>query len=206
MAHSAQDMVDTDLRARGITSRPVLNAMLHTPREAFIPNELHDQAYADRALPIGHQQTISQPYIVARILELAELKPHFHILDVGTGSGYLAAVASRLVQQVSTIERIPELAQQAQRRFQSLSLTNIQIHLGNATLAWTPHTLFDAILVSCAIPEAPPTLLDQLAKSARLIIPIGHPHKTQQLCCYQKLPNGTLNCTEHLPVRFVPML
>src|SRR4051794_2380372 len=165
-----KEMVERQLRARGIRDERVLAAMDHVQREDFVPAELRGAAYEDAALPIGHAQTISQPYMVARICEELRLRGGERVLDVGTGSGYQAAVLAELAAEVHTIERIPELAVRAR---EALAGTGVHVHVGDGTLGLAEHAPFDAIAVAAATDEPPPALLDQLAKHGRLVIPVG---------------------------------
>src|SRR5271169_1272822 len=168
-----QLMVDSQLRARGISDARVLDVMLRVPRHQFIPEAYRDQAYEDHPVPIGDGQTISQPYIVALMLESLRLAPTDRVLEVGTGSGYVTALLAELTAQVFSIERHPALAESARSVLAMLGYTNARIFTGDGTLGLHAHAPFDAILVSAAAPDLPPVLLDQLRESGRMIIPVG---------------------------------
>ncbi|NWK55389.1 protein-L-isoaspartate(D-aspartate) O-methyltransferase [Verrucomicrobiaceae bacterium N1E253] len=199
-------MIKRQLQDRGIHDPLVLEAMRTTPRESFLPKELTGQAYEDRPLPIGHGQTISQPYIVALMLQLAQITPESRVLDVGTGCGYMAAVVAGISPHVCTIETIPELTQAAMQHFQTLGISHIDARTGDAKLGWPEDKSFDAILVSCASHQAPEALLRQLKPNGHLIIPISGTHPYQTLTDYQRKPDGSLSHSNHIPVRFVPMV
>lgn len=166
-------MIEVDLRGRGISDSRVLMAMAEVPREEFVPEALRDEAYDDRALPIGFHQTISQPFTVAFMLESLRLRSGDKVLEIGTGSGYAAAVLSQLVATVHTVERIPELAQAAQRRLQRLGIRNVQVHVGDGSLGLPEHEPFDAIVVTAAAEVLPPPFAKQLADGGRLVLPLG---------------------------------
>jgi protein-L-isoaspartate(D-aspartate) O-methyltransferase len=199
-------MVNRQLAARGIRDPGVLEAMSTVPREVFVPIDQVYFAYADSPVPIGQGQTISQPYIVALMTEALELGPDEKVLEVGTGSGYAAAVLSRIAQEVYTVERHLELARAAQARFRQLGYDNIQVHVGDGTLGWIEHAPYDAIVVTAGGPEVPDPLLEQLAVDGRLVIPVGGRPDMQQLVrvrrkseqSYQREPLGS--------VRFVPLV
>ena len=197
-------MVETQIEQRGVSDGLVLEAMRSIPRHVFIPPEHRHLAYADGALPIANGQTISQPYIVALMTELLELKGQEKVLEIGTGSGYQAAILSHLAREVHTIERHVSLARSAARLFEELKLTNIQTHVGDGTLGLTGFAPFAAIIVTAAAPEAPQALLDQLEDDGRLVIPVG-PRGEQYLERWRKL--GDHYRREHiLPVAFVPLI
>ncbi len=166
-------MVREQLEARGIRDPRVLEAMRQIPRHLFVRPEDLQWAYADGPLPIGFGQTISQPYIVARMTELLELQGPEKVLEIGTGSGYQAAILGRLAREVHTVERIPQLAQQARERLEALGLHNVHVHVGDGTLGWPQAAPYDAILVTAAAPEVPEPLLHQLAPGGRLVAPVG---------------------------------
>lgn len=168
-----QRMVDDQLLGRDITDRRVLEAMRAVPRHAFLPADLSHQAYADAPLPIGYQQTISQPYIVALMTELAGLRGPETVLEVGTGSGYQAAVLGYLAAKVYTIERIPELAQSARDALRRLTMVNVQVVEGDGSLGLPEYAPYDAILVTAAAPRVPQVLHEQLVEGGRLILPVG---------------------------------
>lgn len=174
-------MVKHQLKRRHIFDQAVLSAMGTTPRECFVPPRYQDSAYADSPLPIPEGQTISQPYIVAYMLQSLYLKPTHQVLEIGTGSGYAAAVLSQIVSQVYTIEWYPYLAEYAQERFNQLHLTNIQLKQGDGSTGWPEYAPYDGILVSAGGPKVPRVLLDQLAIGGRLVIPVGQETNRQDL-------------------------
>jgi protein-L-isoaspartate(D-aspartate) O-methyltransferase len=201
-----ETMLREHLMARGICDPRVLEAMAQVPREQFVPAELKKHAYDDRPLPIGHEQTISQPYIVASMIALARITPDSVVLDVGTGCGYMAAVIASIAKQVCTLECIPELAEMAARNFETLGITNIEARLSDGNLGWPEDRQFDAILVSCAPTHVPENLLKQLKPGGRMILPISRGGLHQILTSYNKAPDGKIEMTEHMAVRFVPMV
>jgi protein-L-isoaspartate(D-aspartate) O-methyltransferase len=198
-------MVETQIRSRGIKHDGVLRSMLDVPRHEFVPETDRPRAYEDRPLPIGLDQTISQPYIVALMTELADPKPNHRVLEVGTGSGYQAAVIARLVAQVYSIEIIPEHAESAAARLQRLGLKNLEVRAGNGYLGWPERAPFDAILVTAGATEVPQPLLDQLKSGGRMIIPIGNGPNDQVLKVVEKNLSGKVESRDVLPVRFVPL-
>jgi protein-L-isoaspartate(D-aspartate) O-methyltransferase len=183
----------------------VIQAMATVPRHEFVPKELQDLAYANRPLPIGHGQTISQPYIVALMTELAELRPDDVVLEVGTGSGYQAAVLATLVRQVYTIEIIPQLGQQAETDLRRLGYANVQVRIGDGYHGWPEQAPFDAILVTAAPDQIPTPLLEQLRPGGRLVVPVGPAGQTQWLKLLRKDENGSVQEEDVLPVGFVPL-
>ncbi|HUG65318.1 MAG TPA: protein-L-isoaspartate(D-aspartate) O-methyltransferase [Gaiellaceae bacterium] len=197
-------MVETQLRRRGIADERVLAAMARVPRELFVPESLRDYAYVDGALPIGHRQTISQPFVVATICQLLELEGHEHVLDVGTGSGYQAAVLAELAAQVVTIERIPELADSAREALACAGYENVVVHLGDGSLGFPERAPFDAIAVAAAAPSVPPALYAQLAEGGRVVVPRGT-RWGQELVLVAHTLGGPVE-RRSLPVRFVPLL
>ena len=201
--HLRHQMVQYQIASRGVTDERVLEAMRQVPRHRFVPLDYHDQAYDDRPLPIGSGQTISQPYIVAFMTEQLALKENDKALEVGTGSGYQAAVLARLVRQVHTIERVAELAERAEIIFKELNLTNIKVHIGDGSLGWPPNSPYQAILITAAAPACPPALLEQLDLGGRMIIPVGERFH-QSLELWQRDEDG-LHCRDILPVMFVPL-
>jgi protein-L-isoaspartate(D-aspartate) O-methyltransferase len=193
------------LRQRGIRDHNVLRAMELVPRDLFVDPAFEDHAYKDIALPIECGQTISQPYVVAFMTEKLELGPHHKVLEIGTGSGYQAAVLSHLCRRVYTVERWRELQKAAERRFAKLGITNVTTIIGDGWLGWPPQAPFDRIIVTAAAPEAPPALIDQLKVGGRLIVPLGETRDTQQLVQIDKSEAG-ISETPLLPVRFVPLV
>jgi protein-L-isoaspartate(D-aspartate) O-methyltransferase len=199
-----QHMIDVQLRARGISDPRILDAMLRVPREPFVPESFRPQAYEDHPLPIGNDQTISQPYVVALMLEMLQLKPTDTVLEIGTGSGYLTALLAELAAQVDSIERHPALAANARGVLAALGYSNVQIYTGDGTSGLPFHSPFDAIIVSAAALSVPPALLSQLREGGRMIIPVGPPD-AQELQFIRKL-NGQPVISQHGPVRFVPLI
>ena len=197
-----QKMVQEQLKSRGIQDQRVLQAMQKVPRHAFVPEHLAEQAYADHPLPIGHDQTISQPYIVALMSELAEISPQDKVLEIGTGSGYQAAVLAELCRAVYSVEIVEPLAREARQRLEQLGYENVSVRCGDGFQGWEEQAPFDAIVVTCAPPEIPPPLLEQLGEGGRLVIPVGE--LWQELRVVSKT-GGRLRTREVIPVRFVPM-
>ena len=183
----------------------VMAAMAEVPREEFVPGFEQAYAYANGPLPIGHGQTISQPYIVALMTDLLSCGPEDRVLEVGTGSGYQAAVLSRLVAQVYSIEIVPELAEEARRQLRHLGYDNVECRQGDGYLGWPGEAPFDGIIVTAAAPAIPPPLVDQLREGARLVLPIGPQFGHQELIVVEKLPGGDLRRTDVLGVAFVPL-
>jgi protein-L-isoaspartate(D-aspartate) O-methyltransferase len=172
-AKQRKKMVDSQIRARGVRDERVLRAMEKIPRHLFVDGGLIDQAYSDNPLPIGEKQTISQPYIVAIMTEALELKGSEKVLELGTGSGYQAAILAELADRVFTIERIAPLAQKARKLLESLNYYNVVLRVGDGTYGWREESPFDAILVTAGSPSIPRTLVEQLAIGGRLVIPVG---------------------------------
>jgi len=197
-------MVSEQLRGRDVRDDRVLAAMARVPRELFVPSELADHAYEDAALPIGWGATISQPYMVARICEALALHGREHVLDVGTGSGYQAAVLAELAAEVDTIERVPELAAQARANLDAAGYAGVRVHVGDGTLGVPDHAPFDAIAVGAAAPELPQTLYGQLGERGRLVLPVG-PRDAQELQVVVRSPEGPA-VLHSVPCRFVPLL
>ncbi len=196
-------MVEEQMRARGISDPRVLEALGRVPRHRFVPDRLRTAAYADRPLPIGNGQTISQPYIVALMTELVRPKPGDRALDVGTGSGYQAAVLAELVDSVHSIEIVPSLAESARQRLAQLGYDNIQVRCGDGYRGWLEHAPFQIIVVAAAPDHIPQPLLDQLAPGGRLVIPVGEHY--QELKLLEKTGDGWIRETNVASVAFVPM-
>jgi protein-L-isoaspartate(D-aspartate) O-methyltransferase len=199
-----QLMVDSQLRDRGISDPRVLDAMGRVPRHEFVPEPYRAQAYEDHPLPIGDGQTISQPYIVALMLESLRLTPNDKVLEVGTGSGYVAALLGELAGQVFSIERHASLAEKARNLLAALGYTDVRVFTGDGALGLPASAPFDAILVSAAAPQVPPGLLSQLRDGGRMIIPIGSPD-SQQLQFIRMVNCHAVNSFRE-PVRFVPLV
>jgi protein-L-isoaspartate(D-aspartate) O-methyltransferase len=198
-------MVDEQIAARGVRNRAVLDAMRAVPRHEFVPETYRNSAYADTPLPIGLDQTISQPYIVALMTELVEPKPEHRILEVGTGSGYQAAVIGRIVKEVYSIEIIPQLAQSASERLKRLGYANIAVREGDGYQGWPDRAPFDGILVTAGATDVPKPLIDQLKPGGRMIIPVGATSGSQVLKVIEKRADGSIRTEEVIPVRFVPL-
>lgn len=199
-----KQMVEKQIKDRGIEDKDVLNSMLSVPRHKFIPESYREMAYSDHPVSIGYDQTISQPYIVALMTELLDLKPKDCVLEIGTGSGYQAAVLSEIVDEVYTIEIIPELAKRAEKALKMLDYKNVKVKIGDGFLGWPKHAPFDAIIVTCAPPEIPPPLMKQLNEGGRLVIPIGKQWSPQKLIKATK-KDGKIKRELVSWVRFVPM-
>ncbi|MEX0679501.1 MAG: protein-L-isoaspartate(D-aspartate) O-methyltransferase, partial [Pirellulales bacterium] len=201
-----QQLVERQIRGRGVSDPAVLAAIESVPREAFLPPELAEFAYLDRALPIEKGQTISQPYIVALMTEALQLKPQDRVLEVGTGSGYAAAILARIAREVYTVERHAELADQADRRLREQGFTNVHLLHGDGTLGWPQHAPYDAIVVAAGGPEVPRPLLDQLAIGGRLVIPVGEEKTLQSLVRVTRTGRNDYHREELCDVRFVPLV
>jgi protein-L-isoaspartate(D-aspartate) O-methyltransferase len=197
-------MVDEQLQGRDVADERVLAAMRRVPRELFVPPEARAQAYDDAALGIGHGQTISQPYMVARICEALDLRGAERVLDVGTGSGYQAAVLAELAADVYTIERIAALAEQARANLAAAGYERVEVHVGDGTLGLPEHAPYDAIAVAAAAPEPPPSLYEQLRPNGRLVVPVGR-RWGQELLVVVRSPEGPA-VLRSVPCRFVPLV
>jgi protein-L-isoaspartate(D-aspartate) O-methyltransferase len=197
-------MVERQLRARDIRDGHVLEAMATVPRDLFVPAQERRRAYRDAALPIGHGQTISQPYMVARIAEALALRPGELVLDVGTGSGYQAAVLAELGADVVTIERLPELAEQARANLAAAGYPQVEVRVGDGTLGVADRAPFDAIAVAAAAPAFPGTLYEQLRPRGRLVVPVGG-QRAQRLEVIVRSPEGPA-VVHSVPCRFVPLV
>lgn len=198
-----RNMIERHLRNRDITDPRVLEVMQRIPRHLFVPENVRDSAYEDRPLPIGRGQTISQPYIVALMTQLAQPRPDSRALDVGTGSGYQAAVLGELCREVYSIEIVEELAQQSAELLARLGYENIHVRSGDGYQGWKEHAPFDLIIVAAAPPHVPKPLIEQLAPGGRMIIPVGR--FQQDLMIIEKSKDGTLKQWSEIPVAFVPM-
>jgi protein-L-isoaspartate(D-aspartate) O-methyltransferase len=199
-----REMVERQLRKRGIGDERVLAAMLSVPRHEFIPAELAGEAYSDRPLPIGHSQTISQPFMVAAMAQALELSGGERVLEVGAGSGYQAAVLSRLAREIHTVEVHEDLALDTAERLRRLSFGNVYVHVGDGTLGRPEEAPFEAILVTAAAPDIPPPLAAQLAEGGRLVIPVGTVEE-QRLLRVEKR-EGKVSTRPLYHCRFVPLV
>ncbi|AKV95306.1 protein-L-isoaspartate(D-aspartate) O-methyltransferase [Marinobacter sp. DSM 26671] len=199
-------MVDYQLRARGIGSPLVLEAMGRVPRERFIPERMKDCAYDDGPLPIGAGQTISQPYIVALMTEALDLEGGERVLDIGTGSGYAAAVLGCIASEVFSIERVRELADRAARTLAAEGFDNVRVRCGDGTIGWSEHQPFDGIIVAAGAPSVPESLKHQLAVGGHLVIPVGSEHSVQSLERITRLTENEFRTEDLGAVRFVPLI
>ena len=198
-------MVFRQIESRGVRDPCVLEAMRTVPRHRFVPESQRDRAYTDTPMQIGHGQTISQPYIVAFMSEALELAPDDRVLEIGTGSGYQAAVLAEIIDEVYSIEIIPELAERAEAVLDELGFEGIHLLTGDGYQGWPEHAPFDGIIVTCAPEDIPEALTDQLAEGGRMVIPVGPSGHVQELVRVRKR-DGTLHRESLLPVRFVPMI
>ena len=205
-APKREKMVKHQIQDRGVKNPSVLNAMRKVGRHCFVAPAFIDQAYNDHPLPIGSGQTISQPYIVALMTELIELKPTDRVLEIGTGSGYQTAVLAQLVREVFTVEIYPSLARKAESRLTALGYKNITVKCGDGYYGWEEKAPFDAVMVTAAASEIPPPLIKQLKAEGRMCIPVGGIYQVQQLMLIKKNRKGSVSTRGVLPVRFVPLL
>ncbi len=199
VVETASQLDDDELDPR------VLDAMASVPREEFVPPTRRHQAYENRPLPIGYGQTISQPYIVAIMTDLLKLRPGDKVLEIGTGSGYQAAVASKLARKVYSIEIIEILGRKARKRLERLGYDNIKVRLGDGYYGWQEHAPYDAIIVTAAASHIPPPLIRQLKPGGRMVIPVGSRFATQQLILVEKNRDGEVRTRQLMPVTFVPL-
>ena len=197
------DMVRTQIERRGINDPAVLRAMRTAPRHEFVPERYVGRAYDDHPLPIGYGQTISQPYIVAYMTELIQPLPGHRVLEVGTGSGYQAAVLAEIVDSVFSVEIVPELAEIVAGRLARLGYDKVRVKSDDGYYGWEEHGPFDAIIVTAAAEHVPPPLIEQLKEGGRMIIPVGSPFFTQTLMLIEK-KDGEVRTRNLIPVRFVP--
>jgi protein-L-isoaspartate(D-aspartate) O-methyltransferase len=196
-------MVDTQLRSRDVQDAAVLRAMRRVPRHLFVPDDMRPNAYDDRPLPIGRGQTISQPYIVAYMTQALQLQPSHKVLEIGTGSGYQAAVLAELVKQVYSMEIVPELAEGARRALAQAGYHNVEVRTGDGYLGWPERAPFDRIIVTAAPPEIPQTLVNQLAADGIMVVPVGTSY--QEIVIITKTAAGVTE-RRTIEVRFVPMV
>ena len=204
-ATARRRMVDEQLAARGIRDERVLEAMGAVPRHLFLDPGLQPRAYGDHALPTAEGQTISQPYIVARMLELARLEPHHRVLEIGTGSGYQTALLAALVERVYSVERVPQLLRAAQKRLDALRVRNVLLRHGDGSLGWQEFAPYDRVLVAAAAPRVPDALRAQLGERGVLVIPVGGP-QLQHMEVLFRAPDGRWQHERHGECRFVPLL
>jgi protein-L-isoaspartate(D-aspartate) O-methyltransferase len=197
-------MVERQIRRRGLRDERVLEAMSRVPRELFVPTDQRRRAYSDSALPIGHGQTISQPFVVAMMCSLLGLSGDERVLDVGTGSGYAAAVLAELADEVVTIERIPELAERARVALAAAGHPEVDVRVGDGSLGAADRAPFHAVAIAAAAPEVPPALYEQLAEGGRLVVPRGT-LDTQDLVLVVRTPDGPAE-SRSIPCRFVPLV
>ncbi len=198
-----ENMVNNQIKARGISHHATIEAMQNVPRHRFVPSMQRRFAYSDRPLPIGHGQTISQPYIVAYMTEIVAPQSEYRVLEIGTGSGYQAAVLAEIVDSVYTIEIIPELAETAAGVLKSLEYDNVKVKAADGYYGWEEHAPFDAIVVTAAAEYIPPPLVEQLKDGGKMVIPVGSPFRTQNLMLITKRGEDIVS-RSLFPVRFVP--
>lgn len=197
-------MVETQILERGIRDKRVIEVMKKLPRHLFVPENIIDDAYDDRALPIGHGQTISQPYIVALMTELLELKGDEKVLEIGTGSGYQAAILAELAREVHTVERVLQLAEESRNRFERLGYKNIKVYIRDGTEGVPEEAPFDRIIITAATPEIPPPLVEQLKEGGIVVAPVGERYSQYMLKAIKK--GNELERHYLIPVAFVPLI
>ena len=198
------ELTSSQIKKRSL-SRRVMDAMGKVERHEFVPDHLRQSAYQNRPLPIGYGQTISQPYIVALMTDLIEIKDGERVLEVGAGSGYQAAILAECGAVVDTMEIIPELAELAEKRLKRLGYSGIEVRVGDGYYGWPEHAPYDAIIVTAAASHVPPPLLAQLKPGGKMVIPVGGPFMTQHLMLVEKNPDGKITTRQILPVLFVPL-
>lgn len=198
-------MVREQIEARKLSNPAVLDALKTVPRHRFVPGRYETYAYQDSPLPIGYGQAISQPFIVAYMTDSIDPQPRDKILEIGTGSGYQAAILAQIVDQVYSIEIVPQLAQRSVQLLNELGYTNIRCRQGDGYYGWPEQAPFDAIVVTAAAPYIPPPLLEQLKPGGKMVIPVGTPFRTQNLLLVEKAFSGKIHTRNLLPVRFVPL-
>lgn len=205
MADRRSEMVNTQIAAREVSDQRVLDALLRVPRHEFVPENRRNRAYEDSPLPIGHGQTISQPYIVALMTEQLQLEEDDRVLEIGAGSGYQAAILAELVREVVTIEIVEPLARQSAALFEELGYRNITALFGDGYYGWEESAPYDAIIVTAAATHIPPPLVAQLKPGGRMVIPVGETAWTQNLLLVEKDDEGEIRTENLMPVRFVPL-
>ncbi len=205
-AERREQMVRQQIEGRGITDRAVLAAMRAVPREAFVLPSYRHQAYEDTPLPIPARQTISQPYIVGYMIAVLELRPDDRVLEIGAGSGYAAAVLSRIVREVYTVERHRKLADYARERLAQLGYDNVRVRHGDGTQGWPEHAPYDGIIVAAGGPAVPDSLTAQLAAGGRLVMPVGRSREQQHLILVTRTDEATYRDERLVPVAFVPLI
>ena len=201
-----QAMIEDQIIDRGVSDERVIKAMADIPRHLFVKESLRDLAYADGPLPIGYSQTISQPYIVAYMTEILQPDTHHTVLEVGTGSGYQAAILSKLVHHVYSIEIITELGKEATERLERLGYDNVTVRIGDGYKGWEKHAPFDRIIVTAAPEQIPEKLVEQLKPGGRMVLPVGETFLGQDMLVVKKDKTGQVTTQETIPVRFVPMI
>ena len=206
LAVERERMIIEHLMGRGIVNKDVLDAMRSVPREAFVPKSAREFAYGDFPLQIGEGQTISQPYIVAYMIELLELEPGDRVLEIGTGSGYAAAVVGKIAGEVFTVERLASLADTASETLRRLHYANIRVLIGDGTEGWPEHAPYDAIQVTAGAPHVPAALKEQLAVGGRLVIPVGGHQRVQSLLRIRRLSATEYRSEDVCAVQFVPLV
>jgi len=196
-------MVREQIQGRGVDDPATLNAMRRVPRHLYVPVSQRRFAYQDRPLPIGYGQTISQPFMVAYMTQIINPRPDHRVLEIGTGSGYQAAILAEIIDGVYTIEIVSELGQQARRKLEA-QYDNVHVKIADGYHGWEEHAPFDAIVVTAASEYIPPPLIRQLREGGRMIIPVGSPYQMQQLMLVEKKEGGDITTRSLMPVRFVP--
>ncbi|MFH0907678.1 MAG: protein-L-isoaspartate(D-aspartate) O-methyltransferase [bacterium] len=205
MSEQRKIMVRDTIASRGVRDPAVLAAMRRVPRHEFVPERFRSAAYADEPLPIGMDQTISQPYIVAAMTELIQVGPQDTVLEIGTGSGYQAAVLAEVVKRVYSIEILPELGRTAAELLARLGYTNVDVRIGDGYVGWPEHAPFDGIIVTAGADHVPVPLVEQLKAGGRMVIPVGPTLSVQDLLLIEKMSDGSIRTNNIMPVRFVPL-
>ncbi len=200
-----KDMVRKQIEQRGIQDRSIVNAFMSVPREEFVTDKYKDRAYEDNEAPIGYEQSLDRPYENALMILALDIQPHEKVLEVGTGSGYLASLMSRIAKEVYTIEIVPEIADMARAHIARLGYKNIEIKTGDGFVGWPEHAPFDAIVLTCSPDEMPKPLVEQLAEGGRLVLPMGGTEKFQELILYEKTGGEFKQKARLSPTEFVPM-